>query len=239
VSAVLICLGFISAGAAQDRQRVVKTVISQPVTYQPERPQTPRDKTKTLSSSIAHSSTPARPTLTNKIVVAAEPVNRPLVRKTAASAPLNSIKTSVATRLVYGLPTSNGIMGGIQSRMGIPYLYGSSGPNRYDCSGFVWSVSKEAGIDFERVSARSLWASGTPVEGDERYRFGTLVFMNGLGHMGIVADEKGFYHASSSKGITYSPFNGYWEKRIVGFRRLNAAAVDYPTAVADKIKVDR
>ena len=53
--------------------------------------------------------------------------------------------------------------------------------------------------------------------------------MNGLGHMGIVADENGFYHASSSKGITYSPFKGYWEKRIVGFRRLPVSpAVSLP-----------
>ena len=51
---------------------------------------------------------------------------------------------------------------------------------------------------------------------------GDLVFFSGLGHMGIVADENGFYHASSSKGITYSPFKGYWASRIVGFRKLNA-----------------
>jgi len=42
--------------------------------------------------------------------------------------------------------------------------------------------------------------------------------------MGIVADENGFYHASSSKGVTYSPFKGYWENRITGFRRLVPAA---------------
>jgi len=59
------------------------------------------------------------------------------------------------------------------------------------------------------------------VYGDDRFKFGTLVFLNGLGHMGIVADENGFYHASSSKGITYSPFKGYWSSRIVGFRKLN------------------
>lgn len=118
---------------------------------------------------------------------------------------------------------SSRIMGGIQSRLGIPYLYGSTGPNRYDCSGFVWSVFRDAGIEFPRSSARSLWSAGIPVEGDDRYKFGTLVFLNGLGHMGIVADENGFYHASSSKGITYSPFKGYWEKRIVGFRRLPMA----------------
>jgi peptidoglycan endopeptidase LytE len=113
---------------------------------------------------------------------------------------------------------------GIQSRLGIPYLYGSSGPNRYDCSGFVWSVFRDAGIEFDRSSARTLWAASTPVTGDDRFKFGTLVFMNGLGHMGIVADENGFFHASSSKGITYSPFKGYWEKRIVGFRSLAQAA---------------
>lgn len=128
-----------------------------------------------------------------------------------------------AGRTVYSLGASSMIMRGIQSRLGIPYLYGSSGPNRYDCSGFVWSVFRDAGIEFARTSARSLWAASTPVDGDERYKFGTLVFFNRLGHMGIVADENGFYHASSSKGITYSKFKGYWEKRIVGFRRLPIA----------------
>ncbi len=125
-----------------------------------------------------------------------------------------------AGRMVYSAGTSAMIMRGIQSRLGIPYLYGSSGPRRYDCSGFVWSVFRDAGIEFTRSSARSLWAASLPVTGDDRYKFGTLVFFNGLGHMGIVADENGFYHASSSKGITYSTFKGYWEKRIVGFRRL-------------------
>jgi cell wall-associated NlpC family hydrolase len=89
----------------------------------------------------------------------------------------------------------------------------------------VWAVFNEAGINFPRESARTLWAMGEPVTGDERFKFGTLVFLNGLGHMGIVADENGFYHASSSKGITYSPFKGYWESRIVGFRRLVPTAV--------------
>lgn len=120
-------------------------------------------------------------------------------------------------------------MSGIQARYGIPYLYGSTGPNRYDCSGFVWSVFNDAGIDFTRASARSIWSMSEPVYGDDRYKFGTLVFLNGLGHMGIVADENGFYHASSSKGITYSPFKGYWENRIVGFRKLDVNAVTKPS----------
>ena len=142
--------------------------------------------------------------------------------KTASS---NSTTSSsiIASRSIFASATTSTMQRAIFSRLGIPYLYGSSGPNRYDCSGFVWAVFRDAGMNFERQSARSLWAASTPVEGDERFRFGTLVFLNRLGHMGIVADENGFYHASSSKGITYSTFKGYWQNRIVGFRRLNSA----------------
>ena len=137
---------------------------------------------------------------------------------------MNAAAAAIATgRLAYNGSVSTRIMNGIESRLGIPYRYGSTGPNRYDCSGFVWSVFNEAGINFTRQSARTLWSMSMPVEGDERFKFGTLVFLNGLGHMGIVADENGFYHASSSKGITYSPFKGYWASRIVGFRRLPAS----------------
>jgi len=115
----------------------------------------------------------------------------------------------------------------IEQRLGAPYVLGTEGPYRFDCSGFVWSVFQSAGVNFERGSARHFWAQFQPVEGDERYRFGTLVFFNRLGHVGIVADENGFYHASSSKGVTYSTFEGYWGKRITGFRR-----VQIPSALA-------
>lgn len=147
---------------------------------------------------------------------------------------MNPAAASLAAgRLVYKDTVSAALMRGIESRFGIPYRYGSTGPNRYDCSGFVWSVFNEAGINFTRQSARSLWAMSEPVTGDERFKFGTLVFLNGLGHIGIVADENGFYHASSSKGITYSTFKGYWEKRLVGFRRLNnnATPISQETSV--------
>ena len=206
--------GFSGSVTAQQRDRVVKTTSSQPVN-QPVYAPAPQDKSRTTSSS--------RPTLTNDIVVvSSSPAEKPLVKKTGSSMAVGS--ALAAGRTAYGAGVSSRIMAGIQARYGIPYLYGSTGPNRYDCSGFVWSVFNEAGVNFTRASARSLWSSSTPVEGDERFKFGTLVFLNGLGHMGIVADENGFYHASSSKGITYSPFKGYWSSRIVGFRRLDPAA---------------
>ena len=112
------------------------------------------------------------------------------------------------------------MLAAIDARLGIPYRMGSEGPTRYDCSGFVWSVFQTAGVTFERSSARTFWNQFEPVGDADKYKFGTLVFFNGLGHVGIVADANGFFHASSSRGVTYSPFNEYWSKRITGFRRV-------------------
>ena len=228
ISYLLFCASFISfvfTGnvTAQDRPRVVKSTSSRPVN-QPPAPSSIADKTKSLTSSIPSNAPSIRPILTNRLLVVPPENNASLVKKTGSSTAMHAAAASVAAgRLVYSGSVSSGILRGIESRLGIPYLYGSSGPYRYDCSGFVWSVFKDAGISFTRQSARSLWAMSVPVDGDERHKFGTLVFLNGLGHIGIVADENGFYHASSSKGITYSPFKGYWEKRVVGFRRLVTA----------------
>lgn len=210
VVAFVVCA--FDRASGQDRPRVIKTVSSQPLNQ----PAPPSEHSKPPAVSTQPTS---RPTLTSEITLPEK--QQPLVKKTVSASPaMNSL---AAGRMVYASNVSAMMMRGIQARLGIPYLYGSSGPRRYDCSGFVWSVFRDAGIDFTRSSARSLWAASIPVSGDERFKFGTLVFMNNLGHMGIVADENGFYHASSSKGITYSPFKGYWEKRIVGFRRLPVA----------------
>ncbi len=108
----------------------------------------------------------------------------------------------------------------IDQRLGSRYSWGADGPSRFDCSGFVWSTFKSVGIDFERSNARTLWARFAPATPEEKSKFGTLVFFNGLKHIGIVADEHGFYHASRRHGVVYSPFNNYWLSRIDGFRRV-------------------
>jgi len=217
VCIAIAAVGFSGAALAQQRERVVKPTSSQPTNVPPVYTPNPESRTKTTSSS--------RPTLTSPIIVVKTPqVEKPLVTKTASSRATNAPSALSAGRTAYGSAVSYRIYEGIMSRWGIPYRYGSTGPNTYDCSGFVWAVFNDAGVNFTRASARSLWNASEPVFGDDRFKFGTLVFLNGLGHMGIVADENGFYHASSSKGITYSPFAGYWSNRIVGYRRLKPEA---------------
>src|ERR1043166_760746 len=112
------------------------------------------------------------------------------------------------------------MLSAIEERLGAPYRLGATGPNRFDCSGFVWSVFQPAGIPFERSAARSNVTEFAPPAPGEEYKFGTLVFFRNLHHIGIVADANGFFHASSSHGVMYSRFGDYWTKRITGFRRV-------------------
>lgn len=222
-SVCLLTLTFVFNTEGQQRARVVQnpqiTQTNQPVQ------QRPTEVIKRTVSSRPLNAPPVKPTLTNKIVVVGQPqASQPLVKKTADIKPTNPIigktTSSTAGKMLYPATTTSMMLSSIQNLYGIPYRYGSTGPNRYDCSGFVWTVFQRSGIYFERSSAANYWQNFEPAYGDDRFKFGTLVFFNRLGHVGIVADENGFYHASSSKGITYSPFKGYWEKRIVGYRKI-------------------
>lgn len=116
----------------------------------------------------------------------------------------------------------------IESHLGSSYHYAGTGPDSFDCSGFVWRAFQEAGFSFSRGPASSYWATFAPPSQEERYKFGTLVFFSGLSHVGIVADEKGFYHSSRHNGVVYSPFNEYWLSRIDGFRRVPIESMTQP-----------
>ena len=160
---IIVFAGSYSAVSGQDRARVVKTISSQPINQ----PYPPADSRKPSSSSTTANNRESRPVLTNDIVLATP---APLVKKTGSSNALNLMGSMAASRMVYSSATTSAILRGIQARFGIPYLYGSTGPNRYDCSGFVWSVFRDAGLEFTRASARSLWSGGkaAPARGAHR-----------------------------------------------------------------------
>jgi len=118
----------------------------------------------------------------------------------------------------------------MQSHLGATYHYTGTGPDSFDCSGFVWRSFQDIGLNFQRGPARSYWATFAAPDKDEQYQFGTLVFFSGLTHVGIVADEHGFYHASRHHGVVYSPFDDYWRSRIDGFRRVPTESMSAPAA---------
>ena len=143
----------------------------------------------------------------------------PVILSLASPEDINRAK-SFALKSGLNPQIQNLITAAIDQRLGARYSWGATGPSAFDCSGFVWSTFRSAGIDFERGSARTLWARFTPPAPGEQYKFGNLVFFRNLAHVGIVADEKGFYHASRHHGVVYSPFNEYWTSRIDGFRKV-------------------
>lgn len=113
----------------------------------------------------------------------------------------------------------------IQSHLGATYRFNRTGPEEFDCSGLVWRAYQDIGINFQRGPARSYWATFEEPAKDQQFKFGTLVFFSNLSHVGIVVDEKGFYHSARHGGVMYSPFNEYWLSRIDGFRRVPAQAL--------------
>ena len=150
--------------------------------------------------------------LTNDIYVRPTVSSRPA--NAASAAALNAASSSSAAAF------RGKMLQAMNNWIGTPYHYGSEGPNSIDCSALVWRVFNEAGISFDRNSARYYWSDFPVAAEEEKTQFGTLVFFNRLGHVGIVIDENTFFHASTSKGVTYSKFDGYWKNRIVGYRRI-------------------
>jgi peptidoglycan endopeptidase LytE len=120
----------------------------------------------------------------------------------------------------------------IQSHLGADYHFNTTGPESFDCSGLVWRAFQDVGVDFQRGPARSYWATFEVPTKEEQFKFGTLVFFSNLSHVGIVVDEKGFYHSARHGGVMYSPFNEYWLSRVDGFRRVPSQPVQSTAAKA-------
>jgi cell wall-associated NlpC family hydrolase len=126
---------------------------------------------------------------------------------------------------IYTAEIESSLYKAINDRLGLPYLRAGTDNRGYDCSGFVWRVFLEAGVAFDRNSARNLWQVLPEATTQEFTRFGTLVFFQGLDHVGIVRDADSFYHASESAGVTLSyfdKFDKYWRSRVIGYRRIFA-----------------
>ena len=88
--------------------------------------------------------------------------------------------------------------------LGCKYVYGGSGPNTFDCSGFTMYVLKNFGVTLSH-SATAQSRVGTHVA-KENLQPGDLVFFtdyetkSGIGHCGIYIGEGNFIHASSGTG---------------------------------------
>ncbi len=172
-----------------------------------------------------------RVVLTNKITV--KPIEKAPVTYPPTASENRAPGMSAGERARLGR-FNNELLTAIESHLGSSYHFNTTGPDSFDCSGFVWRAFQDVGVNFQRGPARSYWATFAAPPKEEAFKFGTLVFFSGLTHVGIVADEKGFYHSARHGGVVYSPFNDYWLSRIDGFRRVPLDSMQNPPATVKR-----
>ncbi|MCJ2164350.1 MULTISPECIES: C40 family peptidase [unclassified Pseudodesulfovibrio] len=113
-----------------------------------------------------------------------------------------------------------------RSMVGAPYKWGGYSPRTgFDCSGLVWFVYYQNGINLPRMASQQ-FGTGTPTDRSDM-RPGDLVFyqVDKKGkslHVGIVTDRGTFVHApSSGRQVMESSLNTpYWFEHYLGTRRV-------------------
>ena len=127
--------------------------------------------------------------------------------------------------------TVNKVIALAKAQSGKPYVYGTTGPNSFDCSGFTYYVFKNAaGITLKRTSeSQGYDSSYTKISAISNLKVGDLVFFNTnsddadlCDHVGIYLGSGSFIHASSAGGkvITSSLTSGYYNRTYSWGRRV-------------------
>jgi len=115
----------------------------------------------------------------------------------------------------------------IQLRLGSPYVWGGSGPNVFDCSGFVsWILNNSGiGINVGRQTAQGLYNLSTRLHTSE-VRPGDLIFFQGtystyriVTHVGIYVGNGQMAHAGRPVNIT-SFETPFWQRHFFAFGRI-------------------
>ncbi|MFC4498974.1 MULTISPECIES: NlpC/P60 family protein [Streptomyces] len=82
-----------------------------------------------------------------------------------------------------------------QSKIGVPYVYGATGPSSFDCSGLTSWAYGQAGVGIPRTS-ESQATIGTKIYSASQLQVGDLVFFfNDLHHVGLYAGNGQILHA--------------------------------------------
>lgn len=110
--------------------------------------------------------------------------------------------------------------------LGVPYVYGGNGPDKFDCSGFVKYVYTHFGYKIGRT-ASSQMGYGTAVAADQ-LQAGDLVFFNegnpsvAATHVGIYIADGQFIHATTNHNMVEidTLYGSYNSKYYIGARRI-------------------
>ena len=103
-----------------------------------------------------------------------------------------------------------------KSKVGAPYVYGSKGPNSFDCSGFIYWCLNQVGVKQSYLTSSGWRNVGKykRVSSLSDVRAGDIIVVRG--HVGIAAGNGMVIDASSSQGrIVYRDINSWWKNRFI------------------------
>jgi cell wall-associated NlpC family hydrolase len=123
--------------------------------------------------------------------------------------------TTVAPPAHYG-----GVVQVAMAQLGKPYVYGTAGPDTFDCSGLVVYAYGAMGVSLPH-SSYALWNDGVYVSRDQ-LEPGDIVFFDGLGHVGLYIGGGQFIHAPHTGTVVqFANLNdGWYAATYVGARRI-------------------
>ena len=115
-----------------------------------------------------------------------------------------------------------------KEKKGMPYVYGSFGPNSFDCSGFVYWCFKQINIKLKDSAYKQGYDNRYPKISYGDLQPGDLVFFNTVDdkdlsdHSGLFIGNGKFIHASSSAGevIISKMTSGYYKRNFSWGRRV-------------------
>ncbi|WP_067785825.1 NlpC/P60 family protein [Nocardia amikacinitolerans] len=82
------------------------------------------------------------------------------------------------------------------TRVGDPYVWGATGPDKFDCSGLVQWAFKQVGKNVPRTSSAQA-SYGTPVSKENMQPGDVVFFYSDISHVGIYAGNGLMLHAST------------------------------------------
>lgn len=107
-----------------------------------------------------------------------------------------------------------------KSKLGSPYVWGSKGPNSFDCSGFVYWCLNQAGVHQSYMTSSGWRNAGryTKISRFSDLRAGDIIVVSG--HVGIVAEGGTVVDASSGNGhVVHRSLGSWWSRNfITGWR---------------------
>lgn len=122
-------------------------------------------------------------------------------------------------------PNGSAIVAYAKTFVGYPYVYGTNGPDTFDCSGFVQYVYKHFGYSISR-SSKTQVNDGVTVAKSDLQPGDIIIFKNTakteIGHVGIYIGGGQFVHASNpSNGVMISSLEtAAYQARYVTARRI-------------------